>query len=238
MRILSLGWGVQSFTIVAMVALGELEPVDYAVHVDTGYESSLTYAFAERWTGWLEERGVRVATLRQNNPIINKYGFVQIPSFTYSGQGKRQCTYDWKLIPIRRWIAQELKKCGLSKTPGIVEQMIGISTDEYHRANPSRVKYVKNIYPLIDLGMSRNDCKIWLLEHGLEMPPKSSCVICPYHSKAGWRAVKDNQQDWQKALIIDAMVRNHDGSFLHHTCKPLCEVDMRTQEEIGQMRLL
>lgn len=52
------------------------------------------------------------------------------------------------------------------------------------------------------------------------------------------RDVKDNQQDWQMALTIDAMVRNHDGSFLHRTCKPLDEVDMRTQEEIGQMRLL
>ena len=32
MKIISLGWGVQSFTLAAMVALGELEPVDFAIH--------------------------------------------------------------------------------------------------------------------------------------------------------------------------------------------------------------
>ena len=31
MKVISLGWGVQSFTLAAMVALGELEPVDYAI---------------------------------------------------------------------------------------------------------------------------------------------------------------------------------------------------------------
>ncbi len=60
MKIISLGWGVQSFTLAAMVALGELEPVDAAVHADTTHESILTYQFAERWTPWLVERGVKV----------------------------------------------------------------------------------------------------------------------------------------------------------------------------------
>jgi hypothetical protein len=38
MRVLSLGWGVQSFTLAAMSALGDLPLLDYAVHADTGYE--------------------------------------------------------------------------------------------------------------------------------------------------------------------------------------------------------
>ena len=32
MKVISLGWGVQSFTLAAMVALKELPPVDYAVY--------------------------------------------------------------------------------------------------------------------------------------------------------------------------------------------------------------
>lgn len=35
LKVLSLGWGVQSWTLAAMVALKELPPVDYAVHADT-----------------------------------------------------------------------------------------------------------------------------------------------------------------------------------------------------------
>ena len=36
---LSLGWGVQSWTIAAMAALGELPPIDLAIHADTGHEA-------------------------------------------------------------------------------------------------------------------------------------------------------------------------------------------------------
>ena len=68
MKVISLGWGVQSFTLAAMAALGELEPVDVAIHADTTHESKLTYEFAARWTPWLEERCVRVVTV--SNPTV------------------------------------------------------------------------------------------------------------------------------------------------------------------------
>ena len=35
LKILSLGWGVQSWTLAAMAALGEIPMPDYAVHADT-----------------------------------------------------------------------------------------------------------------------------------------------------------------------------------------------------------
>ena len=35
LRVLSLGWGVQSWTIAAMMALDEMEKVDFAVFADT-----------------------------------------------------------------------------------------------------------------------------------------------------------------------------------------------------------
>ena len=43
---LALGWGVQSFTIAAMCALGEIIGLTLAIHADTGHESSFTYDFA------------------------------------------------------------------------------------------------------------------------------------------------------------------------------------------------
>jgi len=43
MKILSLGWGVQSMTIAVMAALGDIEPVDYAIHSDTTHERTDTY---------------------------------------------------------------------------------------------------------------------------------------------------------------------------------------------------
>ena len=45
---LSLGWGVQSFTLAAMAALGELPPIDLAIHADTGHEAQGTYDHARK----------------------------------------------------------------------------------------------------------------------------------------------------------------------------------------------
>ena len=64
MRIISLGWGVQSFALAAMSALGVLPKVDAVIHSDTTHERSETYDFAGRWTPWLQERGVRVITVK------------------------------------------------------------------------------------------------------------------------------------------------------------------------------
>lgn len=66
MNVISLGWGVQSFTLAAMSALGELEPA-IAIHSDTRREREETYAFAAKWTPWLETRGVQVITVTAND---------------------------------------------------------------------------------------------------------------------------------------------------------------------------
>ena len=56
-RYLSLGWGVQSFTLAAMAANGDIPPFDVAIHSDTGHEMSYTYSLARKWTPWLEGAG-------------------------------------------------------------------------------------------------------------------------------------------------------------------------------------
>ena len=48
--VLSLGWGVQSFTLAAMAALGEIVKPDVCIHADTTHEFSGTYKFAKEWT--------------------------------------------------------------------------------------------------------------------------------------------------------------------------------------------
>lgn len=50
LTVASLGWGVQSWVLVAMSALGELPKVDFAIHSDTTWERSATYDFAQQWT--------------------------------------------------------------------------------------------------------------------------------------------------------------------------------------------
>lgn len=239
MRVLSLGWGVQSFTLAAMSTLGDIERVDVAIHADTTHESSLTYAFAKHWKPWLESHGVVVVvvTTHEKHNIIDKWGGMQLPAFTAGknrlGQIRRQCTHQWKIRPIRQWL-----QANRNKEP--VEQWIGISTDEALRMKPSGVKYITNRWPLIELGMSRWDCVNWLDKKGLEIPNKSACTFCPYHTTKEWRDIKHSIKDWAEATKIDSMIRHARPPadlFLHPSRKPLDEVDFRTQEEKGQMRL-
>ena len=63
----SLGWGVQSTTIAAMVALGDLPPVDFFLHADTTWERSGTYEHVAIMTPWLQERGVEVVTVQSES---------------------------------------------------------------------------------------------------------------------------------------------------------------------------
>ena len=110
---LSMGWGVQSFTLAAMVALGELPTIDLAIHADTGHEAQGTCDHARKWTPWLEERGLPVVTVRPpNNSVLRSdwSGSAMIPAFTLSqedasrGQLMRQCTGDWNISPPRRYV--------------------------------------------------------------------------------------------------------------------------------------
>lgn len=246
MKILSLGWGVQSFTLAAMVALGELEPIDAAIHADTTHESALTYDFARRWKPWLEERGVVVVVVatHEKKNIIDKWGGMQIPAFTASprgdGQIRRQCTHEWKIRPMREWISAELARRGETKTPGRVEQWLGISLDEFQRMKPADVKYITNRWPLIEKRMTRRDCKAWLESHGLEVPPRSACTFCPFKKTEEWRLTKSTPTDWEEATRVDAMIRDArppEALYIHPSRKPLDEVDLRTAEEKGQLSL-
>ena len=235
---ISLGWGVQSFTMVAMSALGDLPRVDAAIHADTTHERIETYEFAVRWTTWLMERGIQVMTVKANRTDpANEHDHppYSIDTGTMNG-GRllRRCTFAWKIAPIRRWLQSHR-----DKQP--VELWIGISLDEALRMRPSDVKYITHRWPLIEKRMTRNDCVNWLRAHDLEVPPKSSCVFCPFHDMATWRELKmSGNGNWEKAVEVDELIRKARPAydlFVHPARKPLVEVDVRNQEDKGQLRL-
>ena len=129
LRILSLGWGVQSWTLAAMMALGEMEPVDFAVFADTGWEHSATYAHATKWTPWLEQRGVKVRVVKGKRTDVVREDWsaaTMIPAFSADrvtgapGQIRRQCTHDWKIMPVRAFIRGVLKERGLAAAQGVL----------------------------------------------------------------------------------------------------------------------
>jgi hypothetical protein len=240
MKVISLGWGVQSFTIAAMVALGELPPVEFAIHSDTTHEASWTYKYAEQHTAWLESHGVKVVTVKPAKTKLkafNEHCGVFIPAYTRTeisnGQLRRQCTGDWKIAPMRRHFQKV-------RDGRPVEMWLGITTDEIQRVRTSDVKYIQNRWPLIEKNMSRFDCISWLQEHDLELPKRSSCTFCPYHDTATWKLIMASEPDRKDAIEHDQAIRKIRPPFdlfVHPARMPLDEIDLRTAEEKGQLSL-
>lgn len=286
LRVINLGWGVQSFALAAMSALGELEPVDFAIHADTTWEHEVTYQFAERWTEWLEDRGVPVVTVQADlaDLLPKQAGIgIDIPAFTLAHEtGKagllnRACTSRWKIGPIRCELRRQVLRAqaeaegvdwsavdwsdpmtwpfpppwapvpGLAVPDGTVEQWLGISLDEFQRARSSDVGWVINRHPLLERHMTRADCVSWLERHGLEVPPKSGCVQCPYTSKKRWAELKSRfvrgepagEADWLRAQVFDAAIRwSRPGHrcYVHPARKPL-EHAIVIAEDFGATQL-
>ena len=89
--------------------------------------------------------------------------------------------------------------------------IIGIDAGEAHRAR--RVRHKGRIYPLIELGISRNECKRIIKKAGLGIPQKSGCFICPYQKKRQWIELKKYHPDlWKIAVDLEKnSISKHEG---------------------------
>ena len=246
LTVISLGGGVQSSVIALMAAKGLIKPMpDYAVFADTGWEPKGVY----RHLSWLESiLPFPVRTVQQSNirddvlAGTNSTGqqFSSIPAFVRSTNGvrgiaRRQCTREYKLSPIETELRNLLGLGYREATPRgmFVELWIGISRDEIVRMKPSRQSWITNYWPLIELGMTRSDCKTWFAEHypGLTLP-RSACIGCPYHTDAEWAEMKlHDPESWQDAVHVDAALRTAAYSerfggemYLHNSLRPLDQV--------------
>lgn len=244
-RVLSLGAGVQSTTLALMAAHGEIGPMpDCGIFADTGWEPKAVYDHL----AWLMSANVlpfpiflvsggniRDDIMKRSNTSGGRFAavpwFLKMPDGR-KAMGRRQCTKEYKLYPIRRKVRALLG----GKTPkGGAEVWIGISTDEALRMKQSTVQYMVNRWPLIEQGMSRADCLAWMKKHHYPEPPKSSCIGCPFHNNEQWKSVKADPVAWADAIEVDAAIRQQSGfkgeQFMHRQCVPLNEVDLRTKAE-------
>lgn len=241
LRVLSLGAGVQSTTLALMAARGDLEFPDCAIFADTGSEPASVYRHLEWLTSVLPfpvhtvSAGDLGAQLLCKTPQKN---YPRPPMFVMGDDGKvgltnRQCTQDFKIRPIQQKIREllEIKPRGHGPKSPVVEQWIGISTDEITRLKTSSYRYVHMRHPLIEARLSRRDCLAWLAIRQYPTPPKSACTFCPFHSDAMWQAMKlDDADSFAEAVAVDLAIRANGvllkgAPFLHRSCLPLSEVD-------------
>jgi hypothetical protein len=268
---LNLGAGVQSTALYLMSIDGdepEVPKFDAAIFADTQEEPDEVYRHLE----WLEKQGgppiLRTTAGRlgdaldqgsdaNGNKRTDGGHYISIPAFTLHPQTgqfgtiQRQCTKDFKVVPIEKKLRQ-LSGCAPGRPVPkdiVLHQYMGLSYDEPKRvirvsqrfsAKPSNWKVH---FPLWDMQFTRSDCQAYLRERMPYEVPRSACVFCPFKRDEEWRRLRDHdKRGWERAVYIDKVCRTGNGldahRYLHRSCQPLDQVDLRPADEKSGQRHL
>lgn len=221
-RCVSYGGGVQSTALLVLAAEGRIDfPLFLLANVGDDSENPATLVFVrDHAAPYAAAHGIELMELERTmrdgttrtllEEIRTQDRSIPIPARMGSGGfGRKRCTDRFKIAVVRREV---LRRGATADDPAVVA--IGISTDEIDRAgagagpdprDPTRLR----AYPLLDLGLSRQDCAATIRAAGLPVPPKSSCSFCPLHDKEGWRRLRREQPErWDVAVEVDATIRS------------------------------
>jgi hypothetical protein len=187
--VISYGGGVQSTALIVLAVL-EGWDIDEIVHVDLlGAESPATREYVARFREWLRRdhgRDITIIGRDLYGDMLARPGFTPVP---WHGRRekfmlKRQCTREYKVQPLTRYL--------YDRYPGdCIRLMLGISVDEYHRVRDSSAARIDHVYPLVDRRLTRWQCREIVERAGLAVPWKSSCWFCPYRSSVSqWALVQ------------------------------------------------
>ena len=213
MRILSLGAGVQSSALALMAHKKYIDNVDFAIFADTGNEPDTVYEYLDYLKSIVHYDIFIISKGNLYNDTINNIQnnkWLDVPFFTIRGKTKgtirRTCTHKYKINPIRKFAHKKIKENNIKSA----DMLIGISMDEIQRMTVSNVKYLRNIYPLIEKRLSRYDCIEWLKKNKFELPERSSCIMCPYHKKETLKTFMQNTKYKNLLLNLDKNLEYND----------------------------
>lgn len=257
---ISLGLGVQSTALYFMSSMGELPRVDAAIFADLGREKQKTYEYLDFLFEWQSKNnGIPIIVLRKKNlykDLLNRENstgqrFASIPAYTKGIDGKvgmlrRQCTNEYKIAQVDAMVREHIEVENLRGYT--IRIWKGISTDEWDRmSNPEQLWKV-HVYPFtgyevsrdnsarlaedLQYIMRRSEIEAWYQRRGLPIPPKSSCVFCPYQSEYSWATMKrEDPNDFEAACQVDEALRDStkkgitQPAFLHESLKPLRSIE-------------
>lgn len=219
LRILSLGAGVQSSTLLMKIYNGEIAPVDYAIFADTGNEPKEVYDWFEYLKDKVKDKIEITIVKNERNTgniaedILSEVGFfASIPVYTKNKETEklgitlRSCTDRYKIRPIQEKVREILEVDNLRGK--VVEIVMGISSDEIQRAKYPPNKWQVNCYPLVENNISRHQCLEYFGKLGMPRPPRSACIICPYHHANEWENLKVNSpEEFEYAANFDDKLR-------------------------------
>jgi len=205
---LSFGAGVNSVAL--MLLLQDQGRKFESVFSDHRCEYPETYEYLD----YLKDLGYEITRLdpkvswkgKWNNLYDYFYFHKSIPLIQY-----RICTDKFKIQPFNKYIEK----------PAIV--YIGYDGGEYKRIarqnnRKRKRKGIEYHYPLWEEGLTREGCKELIKEHGLKVPRKSGCWLCPFQSKYEWKRLMIEHPDLFKKAIELETNSNTKGLYLGKYC--------------------
>ncbi|HEA67787.1 MAG TPA: hypothetical protein ENI07_13335 [Desulfobacterales bacterium] len=173
---LSFGGGVNS---VAMYLYMLDEGMEFeAVFVDHGTDWPETYEYVEMFKQLYPLTVLKPDVQGFSNLYEYSWHYRMVPSFI-----RRWCTAKFKIRVMEKYY----------KTPCFV--CIGFDAGEAHRAKLSASKGAENRFPLIEAEIDRDGCKKLIKRHGLPVPMKSGCYICPFQRVGQWKGLRVKHTD-------------------------------------------
>lgn len=236
--VLNYGGGIQTVAMCLLVLDGVLPQPDWIVIADTGREIQSTWDYLETHVQpLLSDVGLRVHIAPHTLARVDLYptsgSSPLVPAYTRTGMLRNWCSGEWKRAVVQRWLREQGERRAV--------QWIGYTLDERRRlpTHPDTGPWIR-AFPLVDLMLTRADCEQIIRAHGLPLPAKSACYMCPYRSNEEWRHVRDRYPDqWADAIRIGEEIRDNDergGLWLHHSRGPLAEANIDANDRREPVR--
>lgn len=226
MKILSCGAGKQSTALALMSCDNVLHPgkfplvpvYDAVMFCDLGGEREWVYRQVEFLKRQCLKAEIPFYILRDKNlkeDYMQNYGnhrVVTIPFWSVDENGKkgkmtRHCTIDYKIVQMQnfvRWKLLGYRKGQRTKPEDMNahEMHIGFTSEERQRIFDSRHKLFVNVFPMVEMGLTRADNYAYVKEQWGFETKGSACLFCPFHTNYFFLECKGScQKDYK--IITD-----------------------------------
>lgn len=242
--VLNYSGGTQSSGLLWMILRGDIPtPRRFVVlNADPGMEHRATYKYTEMMRAKCLEAGIDFRTVQGPNlydDLIDNAGKSRIDNPAYytqnedgkEGRLRQKCTSKYKIAPMDREVRRILSKehgVGNRLTDNMVERWIGFGFDETPRISVPDQNYQYFRFPLIEMGITREDLNEYYADNDLPKPPRSVCVACFANGTGQYQQqYASGTDDFERAVAIDEAVRDlqHCGIqrpvYVHRSLVPL-----------------
>ena len=203
-------------------------PEDFIVIMsDTGDEHASTYKHVNFIKQLCNDHAIPFVFITEDMGYHGKWGNLRSQmrrtNTIFSKAFPKSCTDRLKIVPIYNYLEDHLhaaydavvsngRKKGYKEFAaayGQIDVLIGFARGEEKRLNdPAKANMlpkwqqasINKVYPLVDLGMDRQDCQDYISCLGYIVPTPSNCVLCPWMSEIEllylYRFHRSDYEEW------------------------------------------